>query len=436
MASAPRASAATSSSDAPPRAATAAATVPSTSGASLISTRPPRLQHLDRELGAHERAAEVHQHEHAVVGHRALDRRAHALGVGAQRARARPSRRPPRARAPRRPSRAPTRRRPRRAPRCGRRRRARPLRVPRVRRPGAGGRSGAPPGARWPWRSASGTSRCRSHRRRARGAHLVEEVGADRHRDVVLLGLQPVRAGDAAAARVHLGHLQARGSAPAARAPACRSSGPAAGTARGRRSCPARAGSRSSARRGRGARAAARRCRRCARLTSSRSGSSSRSRISRASRLSISVQLVALPTMIVSLVAHVRRQVARQAQHDLARVVEQAAGLQRQPAAVLLGDLDLEAVVLEDRDELLALLAARSTRCRSRGSRRPCARSPGSACLRAQREKRRPAKSGAGASRWTFSSFSPRIRSGRCVDRPVGDLAPPGCPRARATSGA
>ena len=37
----------------------------------------------------------------------------------------------------------------------------------------------------------------------------------------------------------------------------------------------------------------------------------------------------------------------------------------------------------------------------------------GLACLRAQREKRRPAKSGAGASRWTLSSFSPRMRSGR-----------------------
>ena len=43
------------------------------------------VEHLDGELGAHERAAEVHEHEHAVVGHGALDRRAHPLGVGAQR---------------------------------------------------------------------------------------------------------------------------------------------------------------------------------------------------------------------------------------------------------------------------------------------------------------------------------------------------------------
>ena len=42
-------------------------------------------------------------------------------------------------------------------------------------------------------------------------------------------------------------------------------------------------------------------------------------------------------------------------QHDLARILEQAAGLQRQATAVLFGDDDLEAVVLEDLDELLAL---------------------------------------------------------------------------------
>jgi hypothetical protein len=43
-------------------------------------------QQLDRELGAHQRAAQVHQHEHAVVGHGALDRRAHPLGVGPEHA--------------------------------------------------------------------------------------------------------------------------------------------------------------------------------------------------------------------------------------------------------------------------------------------------------------------------------------------------------------
>ena len=44
------------------------------------------LHQLDRHLGAHQRAAQVHEHEHAVIGHRPLDRRAHALGVGADRA--------------------------------------------------------------------------------------------------------------------------------------------------------------------------------------------------------------------------------------------------------------------------------------------------------------------------------------------------------------
>ncbi len=88
IASAPRASAATSSSDAPPRAAAAAATVPSTSGASLSTTGPARLaEQLDRELGAHQRAAEIHQDEDAVGGHRPLDRRSHALGVGSEDAR-------------------------------------------------------------------------------------------------------------------------------------------------------------------------------------------------------------------------------------------------------------------------------------------------------------------------------------------------------------
>ena len=47
---------------------------------------PFALQHLDRHLGAHQRAAEVHQHEHAVVGHRALDRGADTLDVGPDRA--------------------------------------------------------------------------------------------------------------------------------------------------------------------------------------------------------------------------------------------------------------------------------------------------------------------------------------------------------------
>ena len=52
------------------------------------TTQPNRarrvVQQLDRELGAHQRAAQVHQHEHAVGGHRPFDRRSHPLGVGAQ----------------------------------------------------------------------------------------------------------------------------------------------------------------------------------------------------------------------------------------------------------------------------------------------------------------------------------------------------------------
>ena len=57
------------------------------STASLQAQVAALREHLDRELRAHERRAEVHEDEHAVVGHRALDRRPHALGVGAQRPR-------------------------------------------------------------------------------------------------------------------------------------------------------------------------------------------------------------------------------------------------------------------------------------------------------------------------------------------------------------
>jgi hypothetical protein len=41
------------------------------------------LEELDGHLRAHESASQVHQHEHAVRGHGALDRSAHALGVRA-----------------------------------------------------------------------------------------------------------------------------------------------------------------------------------------------------------------------------------------------------------------------------------------------------------------------------------------------------------------
>ena len=42
------------------------------------------LQHLHGELGTHERAPEVHQHEHAIRRHGALDRCPDALGVSAE----------------------------------------------------------------------------------------------------------------------------------------------------------------------------------------------------------------------------------------------------------------------------------------------------------------------------------------------------------------
>ncbi len=41
-------------------------------------------EQVDGELGAHQRAPEIHQHEHPVGGHRLLDRRHHARRVGAE----------------------------------------------------------------------------------------------------------------------------------------------------------------------------------------------------------------------------------------------------------------------------------------------------------------------------------------------------------------
>ena len=43
---------------------------------------------------------------------------------------------------------------------------------------------------------------------RARGGDLIEQVAPDRHRDLVLLDLEPVGAGDPAAAGVHLADLE------------------------------------------------------------------------------------------------------------------------------------------------------------------------------------------------------------------------------------
>ena len=45
-----------------------------------------RIQELDRHLGAHHGTAEIHQHEHAVIGHRPFDCSTHTLDVGPDRA--------------------------------------------------------------------------------------------------------------------------------------------------------------------------------------------------------------------------------------------------------------------------------------------------------------------------------------------------------------
>ena len=69
--------AATRSRSAPPAATTAAPTRPSTSGAGLSTHPLPQVvvQQLQRRLGRHHRAAEVHQHHHAVAGVGRGDRR-------------------------------------------------------------------------------------------------------------------------------------------------------------------------------------------------------------------------------------------------------------------------------------------------------------------------------------------------------------------------
>ena len=114
----------------------------------LAQHHPARrvAQQVDRELGAHQRAPEIHQHQHPIGGHRPLDRR-HARAW--RRCRAHPARRSPRrprAPGPRHPSRARARPRPRPARRCARHDHdpdhvQRPLRA---RRRGAGNRSGGP----------------------------------------------------------------------------------------------------------------------------------------------------------------------------------------------------------------------------------------------------------------------------------------------------
>ena len=117
-------------------------------------------------------------------------------------------------------------------------------------------------------------------------------------------------------------------------------------------------------------------------------------RISRASRLSISVQLVALPTMSVSGSPSCGASARASFSTHLARVVEQAVRLERQAAAVLLGDDRPRSRCARGPGRPSRPPRARSTRSRSRGSRRSCDRSAGSWCCFAQREKRRPANLG------------------------------------------
>ena len=78
----------------------------------------------------------------------------------------------------------------------------------RGRRRDAGARPGARCARRWPSRCASGRSRSRTPRARAGLLDLPEQPRPDVHRDLVLLALQAVRAGDAAAGRVVLDHPQ------------------------------------------------------------------------------------------------------------------------------------------------------------------------------------------------------------------------------------
>ena len=152
-------------------------------------------------------------------------------------------------------------------------------------------------------------------------------------------------------------------------------------------------------------------------------------RISRASRLSISVQLVALPTMIVS--SSVRCSAApwpgaappcgrRRTGRWTAAAGRSSPAWGRRPRSRC----------ARGSRRPSRPPTARSTRCRSRGSRRPCvpALAGSVARLRAHVEKRRPANVGAGASRCTPSSFSPRIRTGLKRSVQVRDRRRPGCP--------
>ena len=115
----------------------------------------------------------------------------------------------------------------------------------------------------------------------------------------------------------------------------------------------------------------------------------------------------------VDAVAGVRREPLREPVDVAARVVEQPVGLQRQAAAALLGDVDREAVVLEQRDGHLAeprLVVVRPAAVEEGDAPRP-RRAARASC--AQRWNVRPAKRGIGASRWMPMTRSTAARSSR-----------------------
>ena len=130
--------------------------------------------------------------------------------------------------------------------------------------------------------------------------------------------------------------------------------------------------------------------------TARSSSSSPSSRISSASRLSISVQLVDGPHDVHAR-ARVGREPLREPVHVGARVVEQAVGLERQPAAALLGDLDRDAVVLEQRDRHLAEPRLVVVGAAAVEERDACGRSPASCATAPSAGTSGPAKRGIGA---------------------------------------
>ena len=198
IASAPRASRATSSSVAPAARARRRRDRALDQRRRREQHRPAvRLEHLDRHLRAHQRAAEVHQHEHAVGRADRLDGGHHARGVGADRAVVEPAGRLDRdllaAHLPRELGDA-----------LGQRRAVGDddeadhgaLARPDARWSISTGCTDRTPVACWICQRQVSES----HTERSGGLRdLAEQPGADVHRDVVLLALEPVGPGDAAA---------------------------------------------------------------------------------------------------------------------------------------------------------------------------------------------------------------------------------------------